>query len=204
MSIVEAKLFTADEFWEWCQRPENAGKRAELVRGEIVEMPSPGEVHGSVCWWIAGLFTIYVLRRGRGRGTNNDTGLVVEEGPDTVRGPDFVFFDESRALDSLSPKHMRQVPQLVVEVVSPTDKPNKITRRVGEYLKRGVPLVWIVDPGDRTVGVHRKGELPRTLDETDELTGEEVLPDLKLGVAELFKLPGTPDALTLESLLKGS
>jgi Uma2 family endonuclease len=87
-------------------------------------------------------------------------------------------------------KHSRQIPQLVIEVLSPTDKPNKINQRIGDYLRRGIPLVWIVDPDDRTVGVHRKGELPRTLDDADVLTGEEVLPDLKIPVADLFKLPG--------------
>lgn len=190
MATVGTRGMTAGEFWEWCCRPENAGKRAELVRGEIIEMSSPGEVHGTVCWWIGALLAMFVLKRGKGRAATNDTGVVVEEGPDTVRGPDVVFFDETRPLDQLNWKHIRQVPTLVIEVVSPTDTPNKINRRVGEYLKRGVPLVWIVDPEDRTVGIHRKGELPRTLDEGDELTGEEVLPDLKHRVAELFTLPG--------------
>jgi Uma2 family endonuclease len=184
-------LMTADEYWEWGQRPENSRKRTELVRGEIVEMSSPGEIHGSVCWLIGFLFGLYVVKRGKGRATTNDTGLVVAEGPDTVRGPDIMFFDESRPLEALNWKHARQIPQLVIEVVSPSDKPNKINQRIGEYLRRGVALVWIVDPEDRTVGIHRRGELPRTLDDTDEITGDDVLPDLKWRVAELFNLPGS-------------
>lgn len=191
MSTVKTKLLTADEFWEWCCRPENAGRRVELVRGEIVEMPPPGEVHGTLCWWISYLLGMYVIRRGVGGVATNDTGLVVQEGPDSVRGPDVILFRESKSLEQLTTKHSRRIPELVVEVVSPNDKPNKLTQRIGDYLRRGVPLVWVVDPDDRTVGVHRASELPRTLDETDELTGEEVLPELKLKVAELFKLPGT-------------
>jgi Uma2 family endonuclease len=73
MSTVQAGLMTADEFWEWGNRPENANKRVELVRGEIVEMPSPGEVHGTVCWWIGALLALYVMKRGKGRATTNDT-----------------------------------------------------------------------------------------------------------------------------------
>jgi Uma2 family endonuclease len=191
MSTVQTKALTAEEFWEWCRRPENFGKRVELEHGEIVEMPPPGEIHGSVCWWIGVLLGLFVLRRGRGRATSNDTGFVVEEGPDTVRGPDILFFDESRPLDSLNWKHTRQVPTLVIEVVSPNDKPNKINKRIGEYLRRGVSLVWIVDPDDKTVGVHRKGEFTQTHDEGDELIGYDILPDLKFKVAELFTLPGT-------------
>jgi len=190
METTTTKPMTADEFSEWCSRPENAGKRVELVRGEIIEMPSAGEIHGTVCWWIGALLAMYVLKRGKGRATSNDTGVGVEEGPDTVRGPDLCFFDESRPLDQLNWKHSRQIPALVIEVVSPNDKPNKINQRIGDYLRRGIPLVWIVDPEDKTVGVHRKSELPRTLDENDQLTGENVLPDLTIPVVDLFKLPG--------------
>src|SRR5204863_9255641 len=89
------KLITAEEFAEWCQRPENAGKRVELVRGEIVEMPSPFEHHGAHCWWISFLLGLYLQKRGGGVITTNDTGLVVEEGPDTVRGPDVILFTEA-------------------------------------------------------------------------------------------------------------
>lgn len=190
MPTVQTGLMTADEFWEWCCRPENAGKRVELVRGRIVEVSSPGEVHGILCGWIACLLWLYAQRRGAGAVATNDTGLVVGEEPDSVRGPDVVLFAESVPLEQLSRKHSRRIPRLVVEVVSPNDKPNKITQRVGEYLRRGVPLVWIVDPADRTVGVHRMNELPKTLDNGDTLTGEEVLPDLQIPVADLFKLPG--------------
>lgn len=190
MSTVQTGLMTADEFWEWGNRPENAGMRVELVRGEIVEMPPPGEVHGVLCGWIACLLWLYVQRRGAGAVAANDTGLIVQEDPDSVRGPDLILFAETLPLEQLSRKHSRRIPQLVIEVVSPNDKPNKITQRIGEYLRRGIPLVWIVDPADRTVGVHRRNELPRTLDESDTLTGEEVLADLTIPVANLFKLPG--------------
>jgi Uma2 family endonuclease len=190
MSTVETKLLTADEFWEWCQVPANAGKRVELERGEIVEMPPPFEDHGLLCGWISHLLWLYVGRRGNGGVASNDMGLVVEEDPATVRGPDVVFFGEAQPLGQ-GRKHSRRIPKLVVEVLSPNDKPNRTTRRIGEYLRRGVPLVWIVDPEDRTVAVHRENEIPRTLDEKDELTGEDALPDLKLPVADLFKLPGT-------------
>jgi Uma2 family endonuclease len=119
-----------------------------------------------------------------------ETGLVIEEGPGTVRRPDLMFFDEVKPLGKLNWKHTRQIPLLVVEVVSPSDSANSINKRVAEYLRRGVSLVWIVDPEERTVGVHKRGELTRTLDETDELTGNDVLPDLRWQVADLFRMPG--------------
>ena len=37
---------TAEEFWEWANRPENEDRLWELERGEVIEMPPPGTVHG--------------------------------------------------------------------------------------------------------------------------------------------------------------
>jgi Uma2 family endonuclease len=191
MATVETARMTAEEFWEWCGRPENQGKRAELVRGEIVEMPPPGELHGILCWWIGYLLGMYVVRRGRGALATNDTGLIVEEGPDTVRAPDVILFGESRALDKLSRRHSTRLPELVVEVLSPTDRWTRVLRRVDQYQARGVPLVWVVDDEERSVTVFRPKEHPQLVEEDGELTGNGVLEDFRLPLAELFRLPGT-------------
>lgn len=190
MTTVATKLLTAEEFWEWANRPENQNKNYELDRGEVVEMPSPGETHGMLCGWIVDLLWTYVVRRGVGGVTSNDTGLLVEQAPDTVRGPDIMLFGESRPLEQLNRKFSTRIPQLVVEVVSPHDKLNQINRRLSQYLRRGVSLVWLVDPETRTVAAYRPGQIHQVFDETEELTGEDILPDLRVRVAELFALPG--------------
>jgi Uma2 family endonuclease len=103
-----------------------------------------------------------------------------------------MLFDESRRLDDLSRMFTERVPKLVVEVLSPSDSQGKVNRRIGQYLKRGVPLVWLVDPEVRIVTVYQPGKEFFTLEEADELTGEEVLPGLRLRVGDLFTLPGQP------------
>ena len=64
--------------------------------------------------------------------------------------------------------------------------------------ERGVALVWLADPEDRSVTIHRPNEFPKVLDETDELTGDGVLPDFRCRVADLFTLPG-PSAPPVQS-----
>jgi Uma2 family endonuclease len=196
MASISTPLMTAEEFFEWASRPENQDKYCELERGEIVPMPPPGEIHGILCAWIAYLLWTYVLKRGQGRVASNDMGLIVARDPDTVRGPDIMLFAESRRLEDLSPRYPDQLPLLIVEVLSPSDNWGKTLIRVGQYLKRGVALVWVVDPDSRTVSVHRRGQdLPAVRDEMEDLTGEDVLPDFRCRVAELFTFPGTkPDA----------
>lgn len=192
MATVSTPKMTAEEFFEWIDRPENEGKRYELECGEVVEMPSPGEVHGFVCWLVIKLLTEYLTRHGSGYLLTNDTGLVVRRNPDTVRGPDVMCFLDAPVPRSMSRSWCQRVPILVVEIRSPSDRWGQMLRRVEQYLRHGSKLVWVIDPDDQLVTVFAAGELPRTLDETDELTGNGVLPDFRCRVTDLFALPGQP------------
>jgi Uma2 family endonuclease len=180
---------TAEEFFEWANRPENAGKRFELEAGRPVEMPSPGKLHGTICWLVVRTLTEYLTRRGEGYLCTNDTGLIVATAPDYVRGPDVMLYLEHAQLEQITPKHADDVPALVVEVMSPSDSMGATLRRVEQYHSRGVPLVWVVEPNVRAVHVCRPNEFPRVLDETDELTGNGVLPDFRSPVSAFFTVP---------------
>lgn len=186
---------TAEEFFDWANRPENIDKRWELEAGEVVEMPSPAELHGTICWLVGMVLGQYVFSRGAGYVCTNDTGLIVKRDPDTVRGPDVMLHLDVRTMAELSRTFSQRVPALVVEVFSPSDRPGKLMGRVAQYHRRGVPLVWVVFPEERTVNVYYPNEFPKVLDETDELTGNGVLPDFACPVRALFALPGpTPPA----------
>ena len=47
MATVATEPLTAEQFFEWANRRENIGKSFELENGEVIEMPSPGELHGA-------------------------------------------------------------------------------------------------------------------------------------------------------------
>jgi Uma2 family endonuclease len=190
MATATTKLMTADEFFDWANRPANADRYWELDEGEVIEMPSPGELHGVICGLIAHLLWKYVFERGKGYVCSNDTGLVLKRKPGTVRGSDVMLFAESKSLRKLSRKFAQQIPHLLVEVLSPSDRWSAVNRRISQYLKRGVPLVWLVDPEARNVTVYRPGEVHNVLREHEELTGEGVLPKFRYRVADLFAVPG--------------
>jgi Uma2 family endonuclease len=181
---------TALEFFDWVLRPENQGKHLELVRGKVVEMSRPGERHCLVCGNVVWVLGGYARQRRQGRALPNDPGVIVERDPDTVRGPDVVFFDDVKPYDQLNPKFTEGTPALVVEVLSPNDRVGKVTRRVGEYLRAGIRLVWIVDPEARDVTVHRPGCPPEVFADDEELTGHDVLPGLRCRLSELFFVAG--------------
>jgi Uma2 family endonuclease len=86
-------------------------------------------------------------------------------------------------------KYVEDIPDLIAEIISPSDKAKRINRRVSQYLRRGIPLVWLIDLEKLTVTVCRPNEFPKVLDETDELTGNGVLPGFSCKVSELFAIP---------------
>ena len=182
---------TVDEFFEWTARPENAGRRWELVRGEVVEMPSPGYLHGVVCAIIAHILMTYAGRRGRGIVATNDTRLVVNRVRDTTRGVDVMFIDEVQSFDSISPGPVTGVPALAVEVYSPSDRPGRLSQRIGDYFAHGVPLVWVVYPEEKVVDVYRPGRSVEAHTVADTLSGYDALLDFSCPVADVFRLPGT-------------
>ncbi len=189
MATVEAKSMTADEFYEWSLRPENRGKNCDLVRGEIEEMSRPGKQHSLVCANIIRILGNFTVQRLKGYVCSNDTGTVVERDPDTVRGPDVLVFEDVEHFDQVELKYGETPPLLAVEVLSPNDSAGDLMQRVREQLRFGTRLVWVVDPGFRSVTVYGPGTF-RTHDDTEELTGDDVLPDFRCKVAEFFTLHG--------------
>jgi len=190
VATAATKLMTASDFWDFASRPENAGKFLELEQGEVVEMPSPGKLHGFVCGNIGRILGNYAATRRVGYVCSNDSGLFVESNPDTIRGPDLSFYIDDHTAETMEKRFSKSPPQLVVEVRSPHDRERRVMRRLEQYLRFGVPMVWLVDPEDRFVSVHQPSQIPRVLEESDDLIADDVLPDFRCRVADFFALPG--------------
>src|SRR5437588_7716688 len=139
-------LMTAEEFAEWVQRPENADRWFELGRGEVIELPPPNRISGVVCMRVGYLLEDYARQRSFGYVTGNDSGVILERDPDTVRGPDVALYEDARSFDELHPKYGEIPPRLAVEVMSPSDRIGRVIDKVSDYLRNGVALVWLVDP----------------------------------------------------------
>lgn len=188
VATVQTRM-TAEEFFEWVQQPENRDRHFELEQGEVVEMSRPGERHGFVCWNIGGILRAYIYARRQGYACSNDTGLLIELDPDTVRGPDLILYTKARSYRDLKIQYSSEPPTLAIEVLSPNDRWGSVLNRVLHFLNRGILLVWLIDPEAQTLTVCRPGQLPQVLDNGDEVT-DELLPDFRCKVSEFFDLPG--------------
>jgi Uma2 family endonuclease len=178
-----AKLVTAEEFLHW---PDD-GQVQELVEGVVVTMPPPKKLHGLIVNMIAWLLTNWARATKLADVFGGDTGYVLRRDPDTVRGADVsVVLRKADQLTDLS-GYGEGAPDLAVEVLSPSNRPGEVLRKVGEYLDAGGRMVWVVDPERRAVTVFRSINLVRVLHEADTLDGEDVLPGFSCRVAEIFQ-----------------
>jgi Uma2 family endonuclease len=106
--------------------------------------------------------------------------------PDTVRAPDLSFVSRERIVVAKDPRGFWiGSPDLAVEILSPDDRP-AVREKVQEYLTHGARLVWVVDPGDRSVTVYRPGRATVRLTSDDALDGDEILSGFRCQVEALF------------------
>jgi Uma2 family endonuclease len=113
-------------------------------------------------------------------GTSFTTGT-----PDTVRTPDIAFLRRDRLPESDSPPAVL-MPDLVVDILSPGDRPLAIQARAGEWLAAGTSLVWVVDPRRRTVHVYRADGTEEFIGSGGLLDGEEMLPGFSCPLSDIL------------------
>ena len=157
----------------------------ELIEGEVVQMSPTQAEHGMLEALLTATLYTFVARRQLGWIVSGEVGFYTRRAPDTVRAVDVAFISRIR-----QPKRpttfLTAAPELVVEIVSPSDRWDGIRQKLAEYFAAGVERVWIVEPGPRTVLVFRAVTAFSELGEGDTLRGEGVLSGFELPLAELF------------------
>src|ERR1700741_3302624 len=132
-------LMTAEEL---IRLPDD-GLRHELIKGELLTMSPPGELHGAVAMNLSILLGQYVKSRKLGQLYAAETGFKLETDPDTVLAPDLAFIHRDR-VGALTQKYRAGAPDLVVEVLSPVDRRQKVEEKTARWLDLGALAVWLV------------------------------------------------------------
>ncbi len=185
MATATEPLLTAEQY----QLLPDDGRRTELIRGKVVEMNVPYPRHGYYCSKVDRILGTFVEERDLGRVMCNDSGVITERGPDTVRGADVCYYSyQSVPRGPLPEGYLPVPPELVFEVRSPTDRWSKVLAKVGEYLNGGVQIVCVLDPQTETLTVYHGDELQRVLAADDELALPGLLgPDFRVPVRRFFE-----------------
>ena len=179
------KLLTADDLLQLYSE----GVRGELIRGVLHKtMPSGGQ-HAKIAANLTILLGSYVKFNHLGELAVTDAGVRLERNPDTVREPDIAFFSSGKWPPGVEiPGFLEIIPDLVVEIASPSDSQSQIRSKAQMWISYGVPLVWVVYPNTRTVDRYQPDAPVVTLTEDDTLDGAPVLPGFACSVRDIFDL----------------
>ena len=178
------ELMTVEKY---AQLPD-PGQPNELVRGKLVFMNQPYPRHGEICVNVSSILRAFVKANRLGRIIGNDSGVVTERDPDTVRGPDVAYYSYERVpRGQLPTSYLEVVPELVFEVVSVSDRWSDILTKVAEFLNAGVSQVCVLDPTLETAQVFTQDKPARTFSAEQELTFPDLLAGFSVRVAEFFE-----------------
>jgi len=181
-------IFTDKQRWtdaELTHFPKD-GRKYELLDGDFLVSPV-AITHGAVCVRILTLLDGYV--RPRKLGLILDSSIGCRLTPKCCLSPDVCFVSKAR-LPELTEfgKFFQGAPDLVVEVISPSDRRKTIDRKMDLYFEHGARIGWIVNTKKQVVTV-RTAEAERVLSgPRDVLDSGDVLPGFKCKGAEIFAL----------------
>jgi Uma2 family endonuclease len=170
---------------------ESDGYRYDLLAGDLIRVSPAGFRHGRLAHEISGRLWAFLQAHPELQlvAVGAETGFRLRRNPDTVLGPDAAVIRRDRlpvAHEQLG--FLELAPDLAVEIVSPTDRWITVSGKVDAYLGAGVHVVWVIEPGARTVRVYTlKGpEVRLRADAGDVLRAESALPGFQIPLSDLF------------------
>lgn len=179
---------SAEQLLRW----QNDARGYELVEGRLIWVTPAGSDHGGVEAEVGGILRDFVKPRRLGRVFGAETGFLVSQPgePDTVLAPDAAYVRAEHVPAKGSPARegfWRVVPDLVVEVASPSQYRPEMEEKAQLWIRVGVRLVWVIWPKAEQVAVYQPGSATMTLSGADTLAGFEVLPGFTCPVTDVFE-----------------
>jgi len=183
--------------------------RAEVING-VLHIMSPNKfAHSFYNGRIFNLLAAYVAANNLGTVATNMAGFIFERNPDgsikDYKVPDATFLTYDRLPADAELDQMLEIaPNLAIEVLSESEKPQDVKDKTAYYLSHGVQQVWLVDPHTQTITVctPQKIEGDR-LTITDTLTGGDLLAGFRVPVQVIFdRTANTRYTQTLQELMK--
>lgn len=182
---TKQRLWDIDDVWElYCDRA-NDHLRFELIDGELIEMSGPGGTHGRIAIRLGRYLDIFAEESNLGIVTG-ETGYHPPGDRYNLLLPDVAFIRFDRAPDPFPDKLVPVMPDIAVEIRSPSNSLAEMREKAQRYLRLGSALVWIILPRDQRVEVHQAQAPAITLELGDSLSGEDVLPGFELELRRLF------------------
>ncbi len=167
------------------------GMRREIMSGELIVSPAPTPIHQLAVGELHLILSAFVRKHALGRVLLSpvDVRLSLTD----VVEPDLIFIpNERQAL--IGGKFIDGLPDLVLEVLSPSTKGRDLVRKRALYAHSGIAEYWIVDPEQETLLIHELRNGHYELIPSEQGTARsKVLTGLSVNVAQLFAQIPSPD-----------
>jgi Uma2 family endonuclease len=174
---TETRLYTVDDLARF---PDDGVKR-ELVAGQIVEWGMSNWLHGYFIALLSYLLQAYVLEHELGAVVAGDPFVRIQGSERDARGPDVAFYARGRIPADMTAAATATCPDLVIEVLSPSDRAADVERKVDDWLRAGVRLLWYINPETGTTTEYYRGGVTR-LPATTALDAKDVVPGFTLRI----------------------
>ncbi len=186
---IQERLYTVDDVWQLEHQPENEGKHHYLINGELFWEMSPGYFHGRLAILIGRYLSIFAEEYDLGEVTA-ETGFYPDDDRYTLLMPDVAFIRKEKTPPATHEKFVHGMPDLAVEISSPSNSLSELRRKAVVYLASGTALVWLVLPARAGVEIWREGPDGKPASEfvarDGSLTGGRILPGFALNLQRLF------------------
>jgi Uma2 family endonuclease len=169
------------------ERPASADEPLfEIIDGQRVELPPMGAFESLLATYLAG-FVNNFAQSSVGR-AGVEVLFDLEIGRNRRPDVSFVRYDRWPRGRPVPPGDAWVViPNLAVEVVSPSNTHRDVLDKLVDYFRAGVSLVWIISPQHGQVYVYTAVKDVTVLDRNDTLDGGDVIPGFTLPLATLFE-----------------
>src|SRR5271170_4595961 len=141
-------LLTAEQFDNY---PFEEDKRYELDEGELIEMTRPAYKHNEILGNLFFELKAYFRKNPIGRALISENLYALS--PLTRRSPDVAVILGNRREELRDAKVIPIIPEIVAEVLSPSETPRMIQRKLKQYFEAGVKEVWLIDPEAKEVEI---------------------------------------------------
>ena len=179
------RLIDADTFLTLERLPEYLDGEYELINGEMIEMVAPGIIHGDYTGDLYFQLRLFLREHDLGK-ANFEVGYCSVFDRFLVLRPDVAFISHARAPAPDAEGLFPRMPDLAVEVASPSNTVAELREKADIYLRNETQLVWLVFPQLRRVEVIGADGAQEILGANDTLTGGDVLPGFSLDLSKLF------------------
>jgi Uma2 family endonuclease len=188
-SVLRMPELSDDAFFDFCTSNEEY-RIERTAEGRVVVMPGTGGETGIRNALLIAQITNWSLSNDRGYPIDSSTMFRLANS--AIRSPDGGWISRTRLARmsaEVRKKFLTEVPEFVVELISPSDRLREVQAKMDEWTSNGVETGWIIDPERRQVHIYRAGSSVEIIDQPATVSGDGSISGLTIDLTRIWN-PG--------------